>query len=1122
MASLGQVQAIFAIDARKAISSLKEVADEAERTEAELRKLDEEPQVDGNVVKWAEANKKALLETGKLSEEQARKIAASRASIMESFAKAGASVPRFTESGRDGRGKPAEFTMPNMGNVGQLSGNAQAIFNEMRQGANEAEQAVSNLTRSGGLLTVAMNGLRTAGGVAAAGIGLVAKAAGAAVLGVVGFANALKYGYKAVEGFVKKDPTLDMFRRVEEYQSKLAKLNASASHQDTGLSKGTYDRLATEFASYANVTKTEALEIAKNLTLVGNVGQKMGAKIRQGTKIGEEAIKEVDNVMKMLPDYAAVIGKNFRDPKELMEAANNLRIAFSSMDNLKELASHYKLFTDEQQKSIENTVKLKGEAAGLEEAFSYLPKNLEGTAEKATTALEKGYDKMTSTVRTAWDKFSESLDWDSIGGSFGTVLENIGNTIADFINGAQSWGKPLVEGIANGAIEGINLLVNGFNTVKQVVSDVWDYLGNSSAFQSFVGALGSAVDLVMALGEAFVVIAGAAWDFTVWSSEVLGLNALCSALYDIIADVINIVTSLVTIATDGWKLIIQGCKDLWATVSDSSAWNSLSGSIGAAIDWFANLYNKAAGFIGGITNAITGMFSAASGIVNFVKERAAQAVGIASGKVAAQIEQTGTTDPALLQTTKELLDNSKKTTESIKSVDKNTDGTVKELRTWKPETPPKKQRTGGGGGRGGKSDADKQAERDAKNAERYLKNLREQAQEISRMTKLERLHYDLQEGAVKLSGEQLKQAEEFARAIDDRVRLQRQERVEIELANQAMQNRRSIEDSMRNISNIGASYNMSDREFGLFQQRQQLDIDYQRQLEDLAHRERQELVGKSNEEIQVTRDKYRRLRALAEDYHNTRVNLWQQEVTETEKFATDIAANVRKGIKEVGDWYNSLGKDIQNATVSWAERCSDAIATFVRKGKFDFKSLADSILDDVTRMASRQFTSGLFSLFGSLFGGGGGYVFDSGFNSLIGLASGGYTGHGGKYQPAGIVHKGEFVINANSTRKLGLDFLNALNSYATGGYVTPLPSIVKSGSLDESNHLGGGVTVNVYNQTNSQVTARRNNTTGAIDVFVRQAVDAVADSISTGGIVANAMQNTYALNRGAGTQRTGF
>lgn len=1111
MASIGVVQATFEIDASKSISSLNALGQTSEKTAGQLKQLGDVKPADGNIVKWAEAQQRALMQTGKVTEEQARRLAASRAAIMESFAKAGANAPRFE--------------LPkNLNNIGQLTGNSQAVLNQLNQSAQNASRSVTSLAEAGGVLGVAMRGLSVAGGAAVATFGLIAKAATGAVLGVIGFANALKFGYKAVEGFVKKDPTLDMFRRVEEYNSQLAKLNASASHQDTGLSKGTYDRLATEFSSYANVTKTEALEIAKNLTLVGNVGQKMGARIRQGTKIGEEAIKEVDNIMKMLPDYAAVIGKNFRDPKELGEAVNNLRIAFSSMDNLKELASHYKLFTEEQQKSIENTVKLKGETAALEEALSYLPENLKGISDAATTPLEKSYDNMTKTVRKAWDEFSNSLDWNTIGGNFGSMLENIGNTLADFINGAKDWGKPLVEGIANGAITGINMLVEGFNTVKQVVSDVWDYLSNSSGFNAFVGALSSAWDLIVALGDAFVTLGGAVIDFNAWVVDVLGLDDALGALWNTIGSVIEIVANLVTIAVDGWKLIIQGVQDLWANIKDSSPWSTLSGSIGAAIDWFSNLYNKATGFIGGIKNAISTMFSAASGIISYVKERASEAVGIASGKVAAQIEQTGTTDPALLQTTKELLDNSKKTAESINSVDKNTGDTTKELKTWKPEKPPKQPRTGGGGGRGGKSDADKQAERDAKNAERYLKNLREQAQEISRMTKLERLHYDLQEGAVKLSGEQLKQAEEFARAIDDRVRLQRQERVEIELANQAMQNRRSIEDSMRNISNIGASYNMSDREFGLYTQRQQLDIDYQRQLEDLAHRERQELVGKSNEEIQVTRDKYRRLRALAEDYHNTRVNLWQQEVTETEKFATDIAANVRKGIKEVGDWYNSLGKDIQNATVSWAERCSDAIATFVRKGKFDFKSLADSILDDVTRMASRQFTSGLFSLFGSLFGGGSSSsVFGpSWLNDMIGLSSGGYTGHGGKYQPAGIVHKGEFVINANSTRKLGLDFLNALNSYATGGYVTPLPSIVKSGSLDESNHLGGGVTVNVYNQTNSQVTARRNNTTGAIDVFVRQAVDAVADSVSNGGIVASAIQNTYALNRGAGTQRSGF
>jgi TP901 family phage tail tape measure protein len=37
--------------------------------------------------------------------------------------------------------------------------------------------------------------------------------------------------------------------------------------------------------------------------------------------------------------------------------------------------------------------------------------------------------------------------------------------------------------------------------------------------------------------------------------------------------------------------------------------------------------------------------------------------------------------------------------------------------------------------------------------------------------------------------------------------------------------------------------------------------------------------------------------------------------------------------------------------------------------------------------------------------------------SASGFAEGGYTGDGGKYTPAGIVHKGEFVINKENTRK---------------------------------------------------------------------------------------------------------
>jgi len=59
-----------------------------------------------------------------------------------------------------------------------------------------------------------------------------------------------------------------------------------------------------------------------------------------------------------------------------------------------------------------------------------------------------------------------------------------------------------------------------------------------------------------------------------------------------------------------------------------------------------------------------------------------------------------------------------------------------------------------------------------------------------------------------------------------------------------------------------------------------------------------------------------------------------------------------------------------------------------------------------------------------------------------GFANGGYTGNGGKYQPAGIVHAGEYVFTKEQTRKAGVGNLAAmaqsLNGYAGGGHVNPL------------------------------------------------------------------------------------
>ncbi|EPC2530076.1 hypothetical protein ACXHD8_004107, partial [Providencia stuartii] len=50
-------------------------------------------------------------------------------------------------------------------------------------------------------------------------------------------------------------------------------------------------------------------------------------------------------------------------------------------------------------------------------------------------------------------------------------------------------------------------------------------------------------------------------------------------------------------------------------------------------------------------------------------------------------------------------------------------------------------------------------------------------------------------------------------------------------------------------------------------------------------------------------------------------------------------------------------------------------------------------------------------------------VFDAGIKGLGLFSAGGYTGRGGKYDPAGIVHKDEFVFNKEATNRIGKENL---------------------------------------------------------------------------------------------------
>lgn len=101
-----------------------------------------------------------------------------------------------------------------------------------------------------------------------------------------------------------------------------------------------------------------------------------------------------------------------------------------------------------------------------------------------------------------------------------------------------------------------------------------------------------------------------------------------------------------------------------------------------------------------------------------------------------------------------------------------------------------------------------------------------------------------------------------------------------------------------------------------------------------------------------------------------------------------------------------------------------------------------------------------------------------------GFASGGYTGHGGKYEPAGVVHKGEGVLTQEEVKALGgpqgfEDLRKSIRrGYATGGLVADTHRVgmgavnaINSGGGNSSSSGDVNITVNV---TDSGVTTQSN------------------------------------------------
>lgn len=210
--------------------------------------------------------------------------------------------------------------------------------------------------------------------------------------------------------------------------------------------------------------------------------------------------------------------------------------------------------------------------------------------------------------------------------------------------------------------------------------------------------------------------------------------------------------------------------------------------------------------------------------------------------------------------------------------------------------------------------------------------------------------------------------------------------------------------------------------------------------------------------------------------------------------------------KSFQDYQDSAGNAAKNVQQLFSDSLNGIENAFVKmatSGKLNFSDMTNAIIADIIRMQVRAAAAGLLSSLGGMFSGtktdaSGSYM--TGSQVEDGFATGGYTGPGGKYEPAGIVHRGEYVFSQESTRRIGVGMLDRLHrGYANGGYV--------------SQPASQAPIVNIYNQSSNTETTTKESTDALgnkkIDVFI---TDMVNKNLSSGRHDA-VLKSVYGLRR---------
>lgn len=252
-----------------------------------------------------------------------------------------------------------------------------------------------------------------------------------------------------------------------------------------------------------------------------------------------------------------------------------------------------------------------------------------------------------------------------------------------------------------------------------------------------------------------------------------------------------------------------------------------------------------------------------------------------------------------------------------------------------------------------------------------------------------------------------------------------------------------------------AGAGLGDKALQRLQEQQQIQQSYQQQMDRLTY------DYNKGDKSSGTTELYNKETASLQAALQTRLDMQGQYYAEVDKQQSDWSLGASAAFQNYADQASNVAAQTRELFTNAFSNMEDAVVNFVKTGKLSFKDFADGVIEDLIRIQVRQAAAGfLSSAFGFLSGGrsalGQGTM--TGYSQTIsqsGFSAGGYTGDGGKFEPKGVVHGGEFVVRKEVVSQPGArEFLERMNrnsnGYADGGYVSPTAAVATTNATARS------------------------------------------------------------------------